>query len=220
MRDSKDALRREVDLLKDDLADKERELARLGTKQERREARRFEKKRGKKKKTTKPTDELLDSLVDENVVLHHGQQLPDGSIRYTLRSRFAVLVSVFVILGVIIMFAVTASTFPVWAILPMLILPAVMLGLLSGFDIQPNQQQIVLWRAWGPLRYWTRTARLRAPAVRTALENSTDSEGNSSSSYVTRLWWGEVNLRYPRGAREVESVMSEVRAVIAQARRR
>ena len=108
-----------------------------------------------------------------------------------------------------------AGEFPWLALTPILLLP-VALTFRAGFDVDVAKKKIFVWESWGPFTTTSfKLHRLKMPELRTRMETAYDSE---SRGRVTRLYWGNKNVRATLESSQLSDIMSEVRALIDSAR--
>jgi hypothetical protein len=205
VRDSKEALRHEVDVLRDELAEKDAEIARL---------------KGEPIEPPAPPEEPKPPKPSPPpahdkgpVEIRIGRRRADGSVRYVVRPIEWVWVAIMAAVSIGIAW-VAFSSGGHWAVL--LIFPILPLGVAwnAGFDVNPAKQQIRAWQALGFIRFQSFTLpHANMPQVRSAIETHTNSDGHESRARVTRLYWGSRNLRVGLKREALDELLAEAKRV-------
>lgn len=189
-------------MLRDELAEKEAEIARL-------KGERFEKPEPSTPPKPSPPRERSGAPLEIRI----GRRRADGSVRYVVRPIEWVWVAIMAAVS-IGMAWVAVSSGGHWAVL--LIFAILPLGVAwnAGFDVDPAKQQIRAWQAIGFIRIQSFTLpHMKMPEVRSAIETHTNSDGHESSARVMRLYWGSRNLRVGLKRDALKELLAEAKRV-------
>ncbi len=208
VRDAKEALRRQVDVLEDTLAEKEAEIARLKADKS---GEKPVKGSPKEKKKKKPP-----SQSTEPVEIRFGTQRADGSIRYVVRPIEWMWVAILgaVSLGFIVFISMSAVKIP-WAALFVWVPIPLLTTFRAGFDIRPAAREVRVWQSLGPVDYSSHLIqRSIVPEARAVMESAGDS---NRKTRVTYLYWGSRFIRATLPRKQLDELVTEVRALVVQA---
>jgi hypothetical protein len=205
VRDGKEALRHEVDALRDTLAEKEAEIARLkGERVDRPKAAR---------PAEQPKPRPPRQRGGEPLEIRIGRRRADGSVRYVVQPIEWVWVGFMAAFSTVLaIVSLTSGAHPavllIWAILPLGI------AIQSGFDVDPEKQQIRGWRSIGFIPFGRFTLPdLHMPQVRNRTESNVNSEGYDTTVRVTRLHWLNRNLRATLKRDALNELLAEAKKV-------
>ncbi len=146
--------------------------------------------------------------------LRFGRRNADGSVRFVVRPiQWSWVIGVSVVGLAFSAYFIVSDGAP-WYILAIFLALPFFMTWHEGFDVRPRETEIYGWKALGPIPYGTFTLRhLKLPDVRSSIETHTSSDGTESRARVTRLWWGNRNLRVGMKRGELDALLDEAETV-------
>ncbi len=202
MRDAKEALRRHVDVLEEELAAKDAEIAWLKAEQRERDQPRSKTKSKSKTRAKPKASHAVEPLDPRQVRI--GKLLPDGTVRYVVRPIEWLWVVIMACVGGLISGVALfddggerARLLPlVFGLLPFLVTWN------AGVDVDPQTQRMRVWSALGAIRVTRFTVpRVVSPRV---------GRQKTEKGVWCALYWGNNHVRTTLKPDELGALVTEL----------